>query len=139
MREIKFRAWDGKRMRGIGKNDWFSLRNDGMLSFGQQGDPSIALMQYTGLKDKNGKEIYEGDILFNEDAFGCHTSWGDATDNFPNHRLIAWDETYAKFDFNFLEANIRNRGCSGFSLCISNAKHFEVVGNIHENPELLAV
>ena len=59
-REIKFRAWDKScnKMRGIsGLQDCFSLRSDGVCN------EDYVLMQYTGLKDKNGKEIYEGDIV----------------------------------------------------------------------------
>ena len=59
-REIKFRAWDKScnKMRGIsGLQDCFSLRSDGICN------EDYILLQYTGLKDKNGEEIYEGDIL----------------------------------------------------------------------------
>ena len=59
-REIKFRAWDKScnKMRGIsGLQDCFSLRSDGICN------EDYILLQYTGLHDKNGKEIYEGDIL----------------------------------------------------------------------------
>lgn len=59
-REIKFRAWDKScnKMRGIsGLQDCFSLRSDGVCN------EDYVLMQYTGLKDINGKEIYECDVL----------------------------------------------------------------------------
>jgi uncharacterized phage protein (TIGR01671 family) len=56
-REIKFRAWIPKYKKM--ETGLFGLRSDGLTSFN-----SIAiLMQYTGYKDKNGVEIYEGDIL----------------------------------------------------------------------------
>jgi len=58
-REIKFRAWDGVKMRGVDKNDYFSIRNDGLPS--QNID--VVLTQFTGLRDSNESDIYEGDIL----------------------------------------------------------------------------
>jgi len=67
MREIKFRAWD----RGNGKMSIPFKIGDRYITFSDHRDyvhlwqhiPHIEIMQYTGLKDKNGKEIYEGDII----------------------------------------------------------------------------
>jgi uncharacterized phage protein (TIGR01671 family) len=70
MREIKFRAWDGKVMYGV---DVLAMSECtwGCPDYGKRGvslayQPNIAVMQYTGLEDKNGKEIYEGDIVERE-------------------------------------------------------------------------
>jgi hypothetical protein len=59
MREIKFRAWDGEIMRTD-----VSIDSDGLViaSWGKEKHDWIPL-QYTGLKDKNGKEIYDGDVM----------------------------------------------------------------------------
>jgi hypothetical protein len=58
MREIKFRAWDGEKMIFPSDPDTYSKFVRGELVC-----PGVILMQYTGLEDKNGKEIYEGDIV----------------------------------------------------------------------------
>ena len=83
MREIKFRAWlePEKKMN----NGLFGLRSDGEVSF-QSNNPefNVILMQYTGLKDKNGKEIYEGDIVVKKEYM-----W--FSDGAPNYRgTVEW-------------------------------------------------
>ena len=65
MREIKFRAWD-KTKKEMVLNQNFLYHKDGYLLSGNSGswnNSDYMFMQFTGLKDKNGKEIYEGDIL----------------------------------------------------------------------------
>ena len=103
MREIKFRAWDDAD--GV-------HRDEGCMSYGITDITCDAahIMQYTGLKDKNGKEIYEGDIL---NSVGFYLS------------EVKYDDNYAQFvatDINFLD---------------SEEQEWEVIGNIYENPELL--
>lgn len=109
MRQIKFRAWDKKY------KEWF-LRWDevptimtpplNIMEFSNE-ESSLILEQFTGLTDKNNKEIYEGDIL-NSDLF-------DDFDPF----VMAWSE--------------KNNGWAQYG----PKDTFEVIGNIHENPELL--
>lgn len=115
MKEIKFRAWDGLTKKITN----YQICDDMVLFFDKhkgcwlknQKDRFV-LIQYTGLKDKNGKEIYEGDIVV----------WIDSDGNKRQNKV-------------FFE-----RGA--FRICnsyfeISEYGELEVIGNIYENPELL--
>ena len=123
-REIKFRAWDKENKKMIGPNfpvDDIYLSLGGKLYNGLNGvefSHNFILMQYTGFKDKNRKEIYEGDIIKLYDKFsqkwevgtivfkdGCFV-WKKAHDD-----LIQWLTPYPR--------------------------EWEIIGNIFENPELL--
>ena len=121
MREIKFRAWDvlGKEYHYKG----FPLVDlDGSLidDYGDELlDSTVFIIeQYTGLKDKNGKEIYEGDIM-RYDAIDYEIYWEDEYAGWFNRRIDGRGETH---------------GSDSFYLVTSLGS---VVSNIHENPELL--
>jgi uncharacterized phage protein (TIGR01671 family) len=117
MREIKFRAWDrrvGKMWHPIVRPDGVLMTENSMggyITFHDQ-KPSDPLMQYTGLKDKNGVEIYEGDILY----------WDGST-------IGAVSFEYAEF--------IAGEGANARNLCAAPYDQIEVIGNIHQNSELL--
>lgn len=110
MREIKFRAWwqDLKEMVQIPELTFGS--NGSYFSDGRRLDKPP--MQYTGLKDKNGKEIYEGDVLLNNGL-----NWE-----------VVWEE--AGF-------YIREIGKEFKYIFLKEAEHSEVIGDIYSNPELL--
>ena len=86
-------------------------------------DPKT-VMQSTGLKDKNGKEIFEGDILAIE------------TDEGILNVNIFWDSKHALFMFESKKYNEKDLLAE---LVEDNTYPFEIVGNIYENPELLEV
>lgn len=126
MREIKFRAWDKTinymddrvRVTTI-ENEIVVEALDGFTKWRELDD--FVLMQYTGLKDKNGREIYEGDIIL-----AGHYMW---------KCKVVWDEKCARFigltndkDVSIVYVGMVDK---------NNESAVEVVGNIYENPELL--
>ena len=107
MREIKFRAWDTQL-----KKIFNDIEYHGKYKCNEKKEIFI-VMQFTGLKDKNGKEIFEGDIVI--------------------HKLFLIGNTYPM--------NIKFRNCAFYIneilLSKCKSKDIEVLGNIYENPELL--
>ena len=106
MREIKFRFWNI-----TGKTLFYNTQEDD-LGWLIAHPKNYHAMQYTGLKDKNGVEIYEGDIVQHHDHLEAV------------YGIVSWDEEEAAFT-------------PGVGLMSENKSWLEVIGNIYENPELL--
>lgn len=129
MRIPKFRAWvkDEKRMLPVGDLDL-----DYKLTYLDEGNgyryerdfDEIELMQFTGIKDKNGKEIYDGDIV----------KFSDCDDDVYVTPVV-WDKNYACFGVSF--SGKYPISFDYLEEFYTELKDIEVVGNIYENPELL--
>lgn len=117
MRNIKFKAW--------------SVRNQHMVELDPAGDRGSLMdlqeddnwkvMQYTGLKDKSGKEIYEGDIVIVNPGMG----WDD-------NRIVIWNDVGGGWKFSLDGTR------EGIDLDFTDiGEDIEVIGNIYENRNIL--
>ena len=143
MRAIKFRAWDNKHKHMWPINERLRLQLQGdswkidsldygfsSQMFSSWNDKEVILMQYTGLKDKNGKEIYEGDIILFTDNLPHVVIFGEyqhATSGASHDLFYGWwlrkfrgskDKCYEE----------------GYPLQEMFSQDIEVVGNIYETP-----
>lgn len=141
MREIKFRAWDGKQMDynvTIANGRFITVEDDNeTLYYWHDPSEQESIMQFTGLVDKNGVEIYEGDILRDSDGdFIYHSVSIDevdlGTDDWSvKYRAIC---VHAKYSDGSGEVILLNKSEGSYG---EKASDLEVIGNVYQNPELV--
>lgn len=140
MREIEFRVWDGLRRGYLNKKD-IAIDNLGNVFVFEGCDDNDSELWYarilvdpdneryiieqtTGLIDKNGKDIYHGDICSFTSKTGKHVG------------VVEWLDNLASFGLRMVKNNFRYT-FFGLDIMGINLDTLEVVGNIHENPELM--
>lgn len=132
MRTIKFRVIDKLSKKWV---HGFNYTNDDFNSIGQ----------FTGLHDKNGKEIYEGDIL-KEITNPCAPDFKAQFNELHEFWEVRWDERENGFnsfpiaskdiDIDKAVEQLGGEILWPSKYVLTNHWHFEIIGNIHENPEL---
>ena len=127
MREIKFRAWNNsKAVKSL--LGWSFVKQTPLQQFNEK---HLTLMQYTGLNDKNGVEIYEGDIV-RASLLGDGKYHGQKDDvQFTGNGIVEIDPVNLMVNF---------KDCNRDNFYIYDSilhRETEVIGNVYENPELL--
>ncbi len=126
----KFRAWD-KKCNEMFK-DTFAITESGQVIIVEQESvfdtpdyvftDDLIIMQSTGLKDKNGIEVFENDVIRDSDGF---------------EGIVQYDESYGMYGIAYLPTKSNGIDTTFEELKDKYRNKFEVVGNIYENPELL--
>ena len=117
-REIKFRAWDKHHNSMEYINDLYWFEENGIHNFN---DDNYIFMQNTGLKDKNGNDIYDSDIV--------KVTWGSG-------KIVFYEvKYYGSLGYHYLR-DTKNKEDDDI-ICIYDYSQMDVIGNVFDNPELL--
>jgi uncharacterized phage protein (TIGR01671 family) len=132
-REIKFRFWRPDGVMISDHEGW--VENIGINeALKYSAEYGYKIMQYTGLKDKNGKEIYEGDVLT------CPHYPANGSMHYLYHKVM-WDEKLSLFKAvsigNPEGEEIKAHGNPMLWVYLKSEPKGEVIGNIYETPSLL--
>lgn len=154
MREIKFRAWDKGNSKMVdvvsyeknyetkeGRYDlaWRDAYEDeNFLRYGMKIEEECEVMQWTGLKDNNGNDIYEGDIIYWEidngvgiESYTAIVKWSE------NLVKEGWSKAY-KWLVDYI-GNYYRGSYDELSTPAAYNDELQVIGNIYENPELMEI
>ena len=134
-REIKFRAWDRANEK---------MFYNPSITFGESGwgvnlplvKADTQLMQFTGLHDKNKKDIYEGDILRVKAAIAVSANIME-TEELEQEIIcsVYYNNDVAGFDLKTIERDTNLGGWSFYG--VEDSSTMEIIGNLYENPELI--
>ena len=119
MKEIKFRIWNS--FAGV-MESWEDIVSKNKIHLLSNQLTQYPVMQFTGLKDSDNIDIYEGDLIKNKSGRICKAVWKD--------RLATFDATVTMSSW-------RDTDSLGFR-CVDWPSCVKVIGNIYENPELIS-
>ena len=134
-RKLKFRVWNEHLKKYCSPN--LMIQKDGLL-FLENEDNLYEIEQYIDLKDKNGKEICEGDIvrLYEHDWWDGKIVKHHKNPKIEGNFVVYYNDDLASFEMEntqpYEDDGIRGVESFGFA-----SQEYEVIGNIHDNPELL--
>lgn len=124
-REIKFRAWHMPFGPKGAAQEMVHGKASSILAFAEMSPDEYIVEQFTGLKDKNGKDIYEGDILaWHSNIYRKHDWVGLVLYRGAGFAVQESDKSYSSPEW---------LDCA----CRKDANIIEAIGNVHDNPELL--